>query len=171
MMYKQRKAFSMLVAIFVIMILSLVASYIFYANSTTAKVGQLQYQRAQAMLLARSYTEYAVLAIQGHNRNVNSGCVNKIVTDIGANPEQGQGFKVIVKISYIGNQKYIQNCGAKTAQLANPNITNQTAPEDTLMAIVDVYVKYKDMQHQGLSAGANNSVPWHTYHRRSLQKI
>ena len=170
MMNKQRRAFSMLVAIFVIMILSLVASYIFYANSTTAKVGQLQYQREQAMLLARSYTEYAVLAIQGHNRVVNNNCVNEIDTDIGANPAQGQGFRVIVKISYIGNQKYIQYCGAKTAQLADPDITDPTKPEDTLMAIVDVYVKYKDIQHQGLN-NAGNNIPWHTYHRRSLQKI
>jgi len=61
-----RKGFSLLVAIFTIVLISLVASYIFYASSSINREGELQYQREQAILLARSYTEYAVMAVNAN---------------------------------------------------------------------------------------------------------
>ena len=153
-----KKAFSLLVAIFTILLLSLVATYIFYASSIISKSGGLQYQREQAMILARSYTEYAVMAIEGNDRSVN--CTQEINADIGS-PNIGQGYRVKVLISYIGNQNYINGCSNKIAQL------NNTDP-DTLTAIIDVYVKYKDSQHPDIT---NPNTPWQTYHRRSIQKI
>jgi len=154
-MRKFRKAFSMLVAIFVIMMLSIVASYIFYASSSIAKEGPIQYQREQAILLARSYTEYAVLAISGNDRNIT--CLNSIKADIGNNPDIGQGYKVEVEITYIGNERYLPlTCANVAAKLDDSDI-------DTLSVIIDVYVRYKDI--------SNTNFPWITYHKRSLQKI
>jgi len=154
-MRKFRNGFSMMVAIFTIVIMSMVASYIFYASSSISKEGIIQYKREQAMLLARSYTEYAVMAISANDRNVN--CLNTITaTALGNNPNIGNGYQITVEITYIGNQKYINNCARKATVLNDSDI-------DTLSVILDVYVRYKD--------NANQNEPWQTYHRRSLQKI
>ena len=158
---KNRKGFSLLVAIFVILMLSLVASYIYYASSTIAKVGSTQYQKDQAELYARSYTEYAIMAIDSYNRSANNNCITQINQNIG-NPDSGQGFKVKVLISYIGNNKYLPTSCPVTARLPDPSNPNN----DTLMAIIDVYVSYKDSQHMDIA-----SSPWITYHKRSLQKL
>jgi len=98
------------------------------------------------------------MAIEGNDRAVN--CTNEIKADIG-NPDSGQGYRVKVLISYIGNQKYISSCSNYIAQL------NDTDP-DTLSAIIDVYVMYKDPQHPDIN---NTNTPWQSYHKRSIQKI
>jgi len=162
---KNKKAFSLLVAIFVIMLISIVASYIFYTSSTVAKTGSIQYQREQAAIYARSYTEYAILAISGNNRN-SGQCITTINANIG-NPNIGQGYKIVVKISYIGNNKYINSCNTNNI-IAN---LNDTTDEDTLFAIIDVYVSYKDIMHRSINTQWQNYIPWQTYHKRSIQKI
>ncbi len=162
-MRKFRSGFSMLVAIFVILLLSMVASYIFYSSSAITKEGALQYQSEQARLLARSYTEYAVLAVSGNDRTTGN-CINEINANIGSNPAMGLGYSIHVDITYIGNQRYIQYCAHKAAQLSNLDT-------DTLSVIVDVYVKYKDIQQRSLYNGNANSVPWQVFHKRSIQKI
>ena len=160
-MIKTKRAFSLFVAIFVILIMSAIASYIFYTSSTISKVGIIQYQKEQAKLYAKSYMEYAVLAIDSYDRNSNGNCIKKIQTDIGS-PTSGQGYRVEVLISYIGNGKYLNsNCPTFAPPLPNPSTA-----QDTFMAIVDVYVSYKDLQYQNI-----NQSPWITYHTRSLLKL
>jgi len=154
-----KKGFSLLVAIFTIILLSLVASYIFYLTSTVTKVGNLQYKKEQAMLLARSYTEYAILAIQGHDRNTTGNCLEEIKANIG-DSLNGNGFNVLVKINYIGNEKYVNMCTNVIAKLDDNN------SEDTLSALIDVYVRYKESFYLDKTV-----APWVTYHKRSLQKI
>ncbi len=161
-MIKLRRGFSMLVAIFTIVVISLVASYIFYASATVNKEGQLQYQKEQAILLARSYTEYAVMAISANDRSIK--CIDNINATIGSDPSIGLGYAVEVKITYIGNQKYIKNCQRKAIML-------QDSDTDTLSAIIDVYVKYRDRGNESLYNNYKQYVPWFTYHKRSLQKI
>jgi len=155
-MVKLKNGFSLLVAIFTILLLSLISSYIFYASSSIAKEGGIQYQQEQARLLARSYTEYAVLAISGNNRNTT--CIDEIEADIGS-PITGQGYKIKINITYIGNNKYTSTCSHKAFTLADTD-------EDTLSVILDVYVKYKDSLHPFIL-----NAPWQVYHKRSLQKI
>ena len=157
-MIKLRNGFSLLVAVFTILLLSLVSSYIFYASSSIAKEGGIQYQQEQARLLARSYTEYAVLAISGNNRDKTKKCIDEITADIGT-PDTGQGYRIKINITYIGNKKYTYYCSHKAFTLAGSD-------EDTLSVILDVYVKYKDSLHQEIS-----NAPWQVYHKRSLQKI
>jgi hypothetical protein len=158
MILKQKRAFSLLIAIFTILLLSLVATYIFYASSIVSKSGGLQYQREQSIILARSYTEYAVMAIEANKRTTN--CTKEIKANIG-NPNSGNGYRILVKISYIGNKKYIDSCPNTIAKLNNLD-------PDTLTAIIDVYVSYKDLNHPDIT---NANTPWQTYHRRSIQKI
>ena len=161
-MIKLRSGFSMLVAIFVILMLSLVATYIFYASSSISKEGSIQYQREQAMILARSYTEYAVLAVSGNDRS-SGNCINTINANIGT-PNSGRGYRVRVDITYIGNSKYLAGCTNVAANLPNSDV-------DTLSIIVDVYVEYKDISNPSLYNGFASYVPWQAYHRRSIQKI
>lgn len=160
----QRNGFSLLVAIFTIMLISLVAAYIFFASSATVKEGGLQYKKEQAQLLARSYTEYAIMAISANNRAGSGVCIDNINATIGNDPTKGQGFRVQVKITYIGNSRYVANCTRVAAALNDTDI-------DTLSAIIDVYVEYRDIFHPSLFNGYMQYVPWQTYHKRSLQKI
>jgi len=157
-----RSGFSMLVAIFVIVLLSLVASYIFYASSSISKEGAIQYQQEEARVLARSYTEYAVLAVSG-NQKSGGICINEIHANIG-NPNIGQGYRVTVYITYIGNTRYVNNCRNVAATLANTDV-------DALSIIVDVYVEYRDIMHPSLNSSFVSQIPWQVYHRRSIQKI
>ena len=161
---RMRKGFSLLVAIFTIVLVSLVASYIFYVSSSTAKEGEIQYKKEQAMLLARSYTEYAVMAISANDRDGSGVCIDNINATIGTNPTQGQGYRVRVIITYIGNERYVDKCTYVAAKLSNSDV-------DTLSAIIDVYVEYREITHPSLFNGNINLVPWQRYHRRSIQKI
>jgi len=181
-MMRLRSAFSMIVAIFVIVMLSIVASYIFYASSSVAKEGDIQYKREQAMLLARSYTEYAVLAIMGNgdrNNTVNNRCLTNINAIIGNSQNdvnRGLGYQVNVVITYIGDSKYLSNqcVDANNINISRIAAQSPTVQTDSLSAIIDVYVRYKDWSNNALN-GANAvnaaNVPWQTYHRRSIQKI
>jgi len=163
-MRKSRKAFSLLLAIFTIVLLSVVASYIFYASSSIAKEGAIQYQHEQAEILARSYTEYAVYAITNNDKTSTTSCIDDINATVGTDPDRGVGYKIEVDITYIGNQKYINNCTHKAAVLSNSD-------EDSLSVILDVYVKYRELAHPGLNATNVDNIPWQVYHKRSLQKI
>lgn len=161
---RKRGAFSLLVAIFTIVLVSLVAAYIFFASSSTVKEGALQYKKEQAQLLARSYTEYAVMAITANNRDSTNICIDNINATIGTDPSQGQGYRVRVVITYIGNERYVDRCTRVAAKLNNSDV-------DTLSAIIDVYVEYRDIFHPSLFNQYINFVPWQTYHKRSIQKI
>ncbi len=161
---RNREGFSLLVAIFTIVLISLVGAYIFYASSSTVKEGALQYKKEQAELLARSYTEYAVMAISANNRDGSNVCIDNINATVGPNPQKGQGYRVRVEITYIGNKRYVDKCMHVAAKLENNDI-------DTLSAIIDVYVEYRDIFHPSLFNKYIYLVPWQTYHRRSIQKI
>jgi len=172
-MIKLKRAFSLMVAIYVMLLLSIVATYIFYSSSSIAKEGEIQYKREQAILLARSYTEYAVMAIMGNgDRSTPAKCLTEIDAIIGKDANSvdlGLGYKIKVVITYIGNRQYIQNCSRYAALLNNP-----PADPDTLSAIIDVYVSYRDWSNSKLyngNATEKQNVPWQTYHRRSIQKI
>ena len=179
-MMRLRSAFSMIVAIFVIVMLSIVASYIFYASSSVAKEGDIQYKREQAMLLARSYTEYAVLAIMGNgdrNNTANNYCltnINAIIGNSQADVNSGLGYQVDVVITYIGDSKYLSNRCVDANNINRIAAQSPAVQTDSLSAIIDVYVRYKDWSNNALN-GANAvnaaNVPWQTYHRRSIQKI
>ena len=163
---RMREAFSLLVAIFTIVLISLVGAYIFHASSSTVKEGELQYKKEQAMLLARSYTEYAVMAISANDRLLSSSeCIDEIRADVGRDPERGMGYRVRVKITYIGSTLYVSKCDHVAAQFS------YDVHDNALSAIIDVYVKYREITHPSLYNGNINLAPWKTYHRRSIQKI
>jgi len=156
-----RNAFSMITAIFVIVIMASVSVLVLSLSGKMAKQTTAQYQREQAALWAKSYTEYAIMAITANDRQ-NSGCLENINASIGPNPSQGEGYEVQVRIAYISNnigKASLINCSA-TRRLSI-NVGENKTP---LSAIIDVYVRYKDPENPG-------ATYWFTYHRRTLQKI
>lgn len=155
---KNRKAFSMITAIFVIVLMATVAILVVNMSGKLVKETTAQYQNEQAALYANSYTEYAILAITGNDRTVN--CLSTINSTIGV-PATGNGYRIRTHISYIGTAAEVGNC-ANTRKLSEAVTTAKTP----LTIIVDAYVDYKEPDHHD-SANA----PWITYHKRTVQKI
>jgi hypothetical protein len=145
-----RNAFSMLTAIFIIVLMATVAAFIMNLSGKMVKETTVQFQREQAMLLAKSYTEYAIMAVTANDQNTT--CLNSINGSY-------KDYKVNVNISYIGHHN-ILNGGC--TNILNP-VNDVISPKSPLNIIVDVFVRYPDYDHpDDLNM---------TYHRRSLQKI
>jgi len=147
-LHKQRKAFSILTALFIIILMSSVGALVSSVSSKTIKTSVNQYQRVQAVLLAKSYTELAIMAVTANDRTVN--CVDIIR----GNYAEGGGYTVMVNITYIGDPA-VTNLGTCTDTFAST--------DDTLNIIVDTYVSYQDLD--------NPNGTTITYHRRTVQKI
>jgi hypothetical protein len=92
-----RKGFGLIMAIaFIVLVATIGALALSFSTQTSRQTSDV-YLRAQAELLARSATEYALLAISAHNISGNNNCINNI--DI----EHNSGlFTVNMTISYIG---------------------------------------------------------------------
>ncbi len=162
MIYRQRKAFSLITAIFVIILMASVAGFVMNLSGKIVQESTALYQKEQAVLFAKSYTELAIMAVMSNDRNSTGICVSDIeainVIPAGATAGSAQGYNVETRIAFIGPNADIGSCDG-TRQLGNP----VTASSDELNIIVDVYVKYKDLNNP-----SGNDI---TYHRRTLQKI
>jgi len=167
---KHKKAFSMITAIFVIVIMSTVTSLIMNITGKTIKSTTQQYQKEQAALLARSYTELAILYVINYDRNVTNNCLESITDHFG---EAGDnGYNIRINIKYLGNDTLLANCRNNiefdgSFDLANQNSTwadNSAGKiDDTISLIIDTYITYKDFDDP-----SNRNI---TFHRRTLQKL
>ena len=150
------KAFSMITAIFVILIMATVSMLVMSTSGKIVKTTTSQYQDAQANLYAKSYTEFAVMAVTGHDRAVN--ClqdVNGVIDDI-----NNGGYKIRTHIQYIVSEAEKGLCSRANKNIINANdIQNIKTP---LTLIIDAYVDYQD---------PDNDAQTLTVHRRSVQKI
>jgi len=159
----QRKAFSMLIAIVVIVLMATVAMLIMSISGKTVRETTAQFQREQAALLAKSYTEYAIMAVTANDRNsTGSGsyCLSDIDGTIGS-PDDGEGYNIRIRIAYIGLASEVNSCAGTRIFSNTVNTT-----ESPLNIIVDAYVEYKEPDHPDSS-----NAPYITYHKRTLQKI
>ena len=155
-----RKAFSMLTAIFVILIMATLAVFILNISGKAVKATVFQYKKEQAVLWAKSYTELAIMAATANDGNA-TNCAENITGFVGADQtavNNGEGYDIEVKIAYIGNDLVCTN----VLNAADINTTN------TLHIVVDTYVRYKNPSQVAVSGAA---APWITYHRRTLQKL
>lgn len=154
----QRKAFSMITAIVVIVLMATVAMLIMNLSGKLVKETTAQYQREQAVLLANSYTEYAILAVTGNDRTTT--CLSTINGTMGdaTSTNPNNGYRIRTHIAYIGTTAEIGTC-AGTRTLG----TVLAGSETPLTIIVDAYVDYKDLDNP---SGSNV-----VYHRRTVQKI
>ena len=153
-----KRAFSMVTAIFVIFIMSSITALIMNVTGKTVKSTTLQYQKEQAMLLARSYTELAVLYAIHYNRDNNS-CLEQINGEFG---EPNNLYKVTVDIKYIGNSQLLPNCPKNITPTWS--VTNPTGFDSAISLVIDTYISYKDFDD--LTHDRNITI-----HRRTLQVI
>lgn len=158
--HKLRPAFSMITAIFLIVLMSTVAIFIMDLSGKTLQRTTNQYRKEQAILYAKSYTEFAIMSLTARN------CIQSISADVdgtAAQVQQGQGYRVTVNIQYIGNDNGCLNTiGASVT----------TTSSQGNVVLIDTYVQYRNPNDADAIANAawdnNNSI---TYYRRTLQKL
>jgi len=179
--HNMKPAFSMITAIFVIVIMAGILALVSSLSGKIVKETTAQYRKEQAALLAKSYTEFAILAIQGNQLSGANTCLRTITAKINSfdgstkafATDKGEGYRVEIKIQYIGLRPLVVNCNQITS--GHGSLGHQTTPgfpttSNDVSATIDVYVQYRDL---GVidSVATNSEAPWVTYHRRTLQKL
>lgn len=150
-----RSGIAMIMAIAFLVIVSGMLAVMLNLSSVTSKKTEQLYFKEQAQLLARSASEYALLAISGHNRAA-GGCVQTINS---VYPNVAPIFNITTNIQYIGLTGNPAGCNFVPTPFPSGN---PIAPESEGMALIDVYVTSIEAN---LNIGETIS-----YHRRVLQK-
>ena len=145
-----RRGFSMITAIvFMILVATLGALAISLSNLSTKQTSDL-YLREQAELLAQGATEYALLAISGHDFTANClNTINSTYTQDGATIL----FDISVTLYYLGNG-LPANCSTLTNDLNN-TVTN----DSNRTVIIDTFVTDRNLSTEPIRI-----------HRRTIQK-
>ncbi len=174
-----RKAFSLITAIFVMVIMATVAVFILNLSAKMTQETGAQYRQEQAALLARSYTELAVMAVMNHDRNATGTCienidgvVNGLIPNgpVTGSTADGSGYEVMTRVYYLGNglpcsqtRRLTDSTNANnSATLITSNYNNNLRSDALAGIVVDVYVRY---------VTPDAPTHWITYYRRTLQKI
>jgi len=151
-----KKAFSMITAIFTIVIMASLTALIMNITGKTIKATTQQYQKEQAILLARSYTELAIMYAMSYERNSSNQCIQTINSHFGASSPLG--YDITTELRYIGKQTSLANCPRQIVAL-----TGATGFDNTMSLIIDTYVYYRDFDDP-----LDRNI---TFHRRTLQKL
>ncbi len=167
----------MITAIFVIVIMAAVSALVLSLSGRMTKATAIQYRQEQAALLARSYTELAVMAVMNYDRDTAGNCIEDIdgvvngtvpgVASTGSSAA-GSGYNVQTRIYYIGDALPCSGTRKLNTAAISTDYNDTGTPHSSTTAaiIVDVYVRYKDPDVDNPA-----TAPWITYHRRTLQKI
>ena len=96
-----RKGFSLITAIIFMVLVASIAALALSFSSFSSKQTTDVFLREQAELLLQSGTEFALLAISGHDINATTNCINAINAQYPtiANPR----FDINITISYMGS--------------------------------------------------------------------
>ncbi len=121
-----KKGVALLTAIIFITIVGALTVIILSSSSSTVKKSEDIYLYEQAKTLAKSATEYAILAIQGHN--FSSSCLNEI------NINYQNLFDINITIYYIGNDLPTTDCNILSNSLQTDE-SNGTAIIDTKVSL------------------------------------
>ena len=151
---KARNGVAMLLAIaFLLVTAVLMAIMINMTAQTTKRTGDIYFQE-QAHLLAKSATEFTLLAISGHDRDAND-CITNINIQY---PQAGAQaiFDINTTIRYIGLAGLGGTCAG-----TNSLVDNIITPESNGTILIDTYVT--------TTANVNLTEPVR-FHRRTMQK-
>ena len=125
-----RRGFTMVTAIiFVILVASLGALALSFSSFTVKQTSDV-YLREQADLLLQSGTEFALLAISGHDIHATGDCVNAINGHFPDNVSPM--FDINISISYLGNG--LPNGCHLLANNVDTNDSNVTVIIDTIVS-------------------------------------
>ncbi len=144
-----RKGFGLITAIIIMVTVATLMSLMIGLSGTGVKVTMDIYLKEQADILARSATEYALLAISGHDNSKN--CIENINITYpnSANPTH----EANLTIYYIG--KNIPSCDNILANDINTTDSNLTVIIDTIVSVNQV------------NTGVTEPI---RVHRRTIQK-
>lgn len=92
----KRSGFAMILAIFVVVLIALGGVLLMQSGAQESKAVGDKYLRAQAQLLAKSATEYAVMRVQGYNA---AGCLNQLNITVNDANDNAM-FNVVVTMNY-----------------------------------------------------------------------
>lgn len=98
-----RKAFSMITAIFIIVLMATVGAFILNISAKSVKSTVLQYKREQAILYARSYTGLAIMDATANTgiRTLTSTADGNYTITTTSTPISGSDFITVdVSVSY-----------------------------------------------------------------------
>jgi hypothetical protein len=152
---RQRKGIALFTAIAFMLIMATIMALMLSMTAQTGKRGTDIYFQEQAYMLAKSATEYALLAISGHDRATNS-CINEI--NSGYQCTGGNCvYDITTKIRYIGLSALGGTCDNEDSL-----IDTIVTPESNGTVMIDVYVTVDPAQ-----AGNTEEL---RFHRRTLQK-
>ena len=161
--YQKRNGFAMIMAIFFMIVIATLLTYMLASTTETAKRTTNSYINEQAQLLAKSAVEYALLRVSAHNRRggdnnistADDSCINSLTLKYPDNVNPI--FDIQVDIQYFGFGAY--NVAAANCSTIVNNI--QTEESNGTM-LIDVYVS--DNVNLKLSEPIS-------YHRRTIQKL
>jgi len=139
----KRDSFSLLVAIVFILMLGIIMALSIALSSQSLEQTAKTYLTEQSQLLAKSATEYAILAAQGHD--FSTSCLNSI------NLSFKSLYDVNITIHYLGNNL------PPGCNLLNNSISTK---ESNLTMVIDTKVYIKEGTNEGVS-----------FFRRTLQKL
>ena len=97
-----RKAFSMITAIFVIVLMATVGAFILNISAKSVKSTVLQFKREQAILYARSYTELAIMAASTGTTSISGSADGNYTINTTSTAISGSDFIIVdVSVSYL----------------------------------------------------------------------
>jgi hypothetical protein len=145
-----KKGIAMIIAIAFLLITAVLMAIMVNMTAQTTKRTADIYLQEQAQLLAKSATEFVLLAISGHDRDINSCLTNiNIVSPTG-------NFDINTTIRYIGLASLGGSCNG-----ADSLIDSISTPESNGTILIDTYVT--------TTALARVTEPIR-FHRRTMQK-
>ena len=153
---QQRNGFAMIMAIFFMIVIATLLTYMLSSTTETANRTTNTYLNEQAQLIAKSAVEYTILAVSAHDRS--GGCLNNINTMYVV--DGLPFFDIKVDIQYFGFASITSGSGCST--LVTGSTDTIATPESNGTMLIDVYVSD--------NAGLGLSEPIR-YHRRTLQKL
>jgi type II secretory pathway pseudopilin PulG len=123
-----RKGFSLITAIVFLVLIATISTLSIIISTQTSKQTSDIFLKTQAELLLRSGTEYALLAISGHDYTTN--CLNQV------NMTYNNAFDINVSIMYLGNG-IPATCSNILANDINTTDSNMTVILDTIVSTKD----------------------------------
>ncbi len=143
-----KKGFSLITAVMFIVLVATISVLALSLSSTSTKQTTDLYLHEQAELLLQSGTEFALLAISGHNIDATGNCINAI--DIQYPTTANPLFDINITLSYMGN-----GLPGGCTVLSNTVVT----PESNVTVIIDAVVEDHNISTEPIRL-----------HRRTIQK-
>ncbi|AFL68212.1 type II secretion system protein [Sulfurospirillum barnesii] len=150
-----RRGFSLITAIVFIVLIATLSALALSFSSLSVKQTSDTYLREQAELLVQSATEYALLAISGHEINASNGCLNTINAQFpNANTPL---FDINISIYYLGMGLPLTNDPNPCQRFSDTDIATT---DSNVTVIIDTIV----------STANDISTEPIRLHRRTIQK-